>query len=139
MRIGTVLAVALWAGAAGLATPGRGAARAVRASRVRMSATEGTKLEAREVANKKQERRRIMASPDFLRKNGDFVAEKAAVDAKMLREMKSRMLDEMRDSSYETTRGEDRVRIVDPIERDTDRSARVAHPPILSVVCTTRT
>ena len=106
MRIGTVLAAALWAGAAGLATPGRGAARAVRASRVRMSATEGTKLEAREVANKKQERRRIMASPDFLRKNGDFVAEKAAVDAKMLREMKSRMLDEMRDSSYETTRGE---------------------------------
>lgn len=66
----------------------------------------GTKLVPKPVENKKKERRRIMASPDFLRNNGDFKTEKAAVEAKMLAEMKSSLLDDMRDTSYETTRGE---------------------------------
>ncbi|KAH8047192.1 4-hydroxy-3-methylbut-2-en-1-yl diphosphate reductase [Aureococcus anophagefferens] len=66
-----------------------------------VSLEKGTVLQATSVENKKQERRRIMKSPDFLRKNGDFIEEKAAVDAKMLSEMKSEMLDKMRESNYE--------------------------------------
>ncbi|KAH8061653.1 hypothetical protein JL720_13353 [Aureococcus anophagefferens] len=69
-----------------------------------VSLEKGTVLQATSVENKKQERRRIMKSPDFLRKNGDFIEEKAAVDAKMLSEMKSEMLDKMRESNYEVTR-----------------------------------
>ncbi|KAK7239839.1 4-hydroxy-3-methylbut-2-en-1-yl diphosphate reductase [Aureococcus anophagefferens] len=70
-----------------------------------VSLEKGTVLQATSVENKKQERRRIMKSPNFLRKNGDFIEEKAAVDAKMLSEMKSEMLDKMRESNYEVTRG----------------------------------
>jgi len=67
----------------------------------------GTKLEAKPVANKKQERRRIMRSDDFLRSPSDFSeSEKATVERKMLSEMKSSLLDSMRSSSYETTKGE---------------------------------
>ncbi|KAJ8600831.1 hypothetical protein CTAYLR_006413 [Chrysophaeum taylorii] len=73
-----------------------------------MSASpEGTKLEARPVENKKQERRRIMKSDKFLRTNGDFSSEeKALVEKQMLAEMKSSLLDSMRAESFETTKGQ---------------------------------
>jgi len=58
------------------------------------------------VDNKKAERRRIASNPDFLRAHGDFLDEKAAVNEKMLSEMKSDLLDGMAASTYETTRGE---------------------------------
>lgn len=70
------------------------------------SLSAGTKLVQKPVANKKQERRRIMASEDFLRSHSDFSEEKGAVEAKMLSEMKSGLLDDMRAGSYETTKGE---------------------------------
>ncbi|KAJ1462742.1 LytB protein-domain-containing protein [Pelagophyceae sp. CCMP2097] len=85
-----VCALALVASAAGLS----------------MSPNPGTKLVQTPVENKKQERRRIMKSETFLRSNSDFVAEKAAVDAKMLAEMKSALLDDMRAQSFETTKGQ---------------------------------
>ena len=59
----------------------------------RASASKGTILEAREVANKKAERRRIAASPTFFRTHGDFKEEQAVVQEKMLAEMKSTLLD----------------------------------------------
>lgn len=70
------------------------------------NANQGTKLVAKEVKNKKQERRRIMQSQEFLRSNSDFLPEKEAVDAKMISEMKSQLLDDMRAGSYETIKGE---------------------------------
>jgi len=71
-----------------------------------LSATPGTKLVQKDVANKKQERRRIMKDPNFFRSSGDFAEEKEAVDAMMLAEMKSSLLDDMRAGSFETTKGE---------------------------------
>ena len=104
-RIGCVLA-ALAAGASALQAPRASIRRPKLSMSAEVSLEKGTVLEATSVENKKQERRRIMKSPDFLRKNGDFIEEKAAVDAKMLSEMKSEMLDKMRESNYEVTRGE---------------------------------
>lgn len=69
----------------------------------------GTKLEQRPVESKKQERRRIVSGKDFLRNGGDFKftdEEKAKVDSRMLKEMKSSLLEEMKTSMYETTKGE---------------------------------
>ena len=71
-----------------------------------LSKPAGTKLVSKPVPNKKQERRRIMQSPEFLRSKTDFAEEKAAVDARMISEMKSKLLDEMRAGSFETVRGE---------------------------------
>mmetsp|Transcript_9975 Transcript_9975/g.25354 ORF Transcript_9975/g.25354 Transcript_9975/m.25354 type:complete len:467 (-) Transcript_9975:264-1664(-) len=71
------------------------------------AASEGTKLEAKPVANKKQERRRLMQSDEFLRSASAFTeAERQAVEKKMLGEMKSSLLDSMRSDSYEVTKGE---------------------------------
>lgn len=64
------------------------------------------KLEAKPVPNKKQERRRIMKNEEFFRSPGDFVEQKESVERKMLAEMKSSLLDSMRSTSYETTKGE---------------------------------
>ena len=64
--------------ASGLRAPARRAAP--RAPR-RASASEGTILEAREVANKKAERRRIASSPTFFRTHGDFKEEQARLAA----------------------------------------------------------
>ena len=89
--------------ASGLRAPARRAAP--RAPR-RASASEGTILEAREVANKKAERRRIASSPTFFRTHGDFKEEQAVVQEKMLAEMKSTLLDSMRAGTFETSRGE---------------------------------
>ena len=102
---GLVLA-ALAAGASALQAPRASIRRPKLSMSAEVSLEKGTVLQATSVENKKQERRRIMKSPDFLRKNGDFIEEKAAVDAKMLSEMKSEMLDKMRESNYEVTRGE---------------------------------
>ncbi|KAH8047362.1 4-hydroxy-3-methylbut-2-en-1-yl diphosphate reductase [Aureococcus anophagefferens] len=104
-RAGLVLA-ALAAGASALQAPRASIRRPKLSMSAEVSLEKGTVLQATSVENKKQERRRIMKSPDFLRKNGDFIEEKAAVDAKMLSEMKSEMLDKMRESNYEVTRGE---------------------------------
>lgn len=72
----------------------------------RMSAKDHI-LEERPVVNKKQERRRIMKSEDFLRTSGEFSEdERKAVERQMLSEMKSSLLDGMRASTYETTKGD---------------------------------
>merc|ERR1719421_1602988 len=89
--------------ASGLRAPAR---RAAPRAPPRASASEGTILEAREVANKKAERRRIASSPTFFRTHGDFKEEQAVVQEKMLAEMKSNLLDAMREGTFETTRGE---------------------------------
>ena len=98
-RIAGLLALAL-------ATALRGPARQARAPRTALRAVEGTKLEAKEVANKKAERRRIASSPTFFRTHGDFKDEHVVVQEKMLSEMKSDLLDSMKADTYETTRGE---------------------------------
>jgi len=87
-----------------------------------------TKLVPKPVENKKKERRRIMSSPDFLRNNGDFKAEKAAVEAKMLAEMKSSLLDDMRATSYETTRGEGTAAVTFRLAHES--AAGVPPPPL---------
>jgi len=80
--------------------------RTASSTRLRAESEQGTKLVARDVANKKQERRRIMQSDEFLRSASDFSdEEKAAVERKMLGEMKSALLDSMRADTYETTKG----------------------------------
>ena len=73
---------------------------------LQMTMSQGTPLEAKPVANKKQERRRIVSGSDFLRSESSFSeSERAAVDKRMLAEMKSSLLEEMKTSTYETTRG----------------------------------
>jgi len=103
----TVLArIVVLAGAVGALVPPGSGGNAPKPPVTLAAATPGNILVAKPVENKKKERRRIMSSPDFLRNNGDFKTEKAAVAKMMLSEMKSSLLDDMRDTSYETTRGE---------------------------------
>jgi len=107
----TVLArIVVLAGAVGALVPPGSGGNAPKPPVTLAAATPGNILVAKPVENKKKERRRIMSSPDFLRNNGDFKTEKAAVAKMMLSEMKSSLLDDMRDTSYETTRGRARAR-----------------------------